>query len=185
MKISFFSVVACAPFALFMTACSDAERFPVSIDVSSAVSTPGAAPLAINAGIAGPSTSLSFGFPGEVHEIEVLKCDRGCEAMDDWGTFEQATVVWDTGVGEHEWSADEATEPRLDPPTIAGSVQYGVKPSGAGYETDVTPLSDGHYSVHMSVYGQCDQGYGHGQCLHTDRHGAAYFDVVNGSVIKR
>jgi hypothetical protein len=156
------------------------------------VSTPGATPLAIRAGsseasapVAPPlASNLTFVFPGNVHEIQVVKCGSTSSTIDDWCTCDATSVAWLTGAGEWDWALDEADEPRQHAPTIASGVHYGVQPPGAGYESDPEPLSDGRYCVHASVFGQCDQGYGLAECIHTERHGSNYFDVVGGTVIK-
>jgi hypothetical protein len=131
------------------------------------------------------SSSATFHFSGMIHELVVVECTDDCAMYDEYCSFGAATVIWQTGVGEYEWNPDGDLEPRLEPPTIATGIQYGVMPDGAGFATEAQPLLDGRYAIWMDEYDLCDTGYGQAECLHSKRYGCAYFDVIDGEVIER
>lgn len=193
MKIGHFSLFVCAPFALLMTACTqrDVDVFPVSIEVDSSVSSPSATQLASSprssrapASATLPlASSVVFAFPGRVHEIEVVKCGSPSATIDEHCSCNATSVAWLTGAGKWDWAPNQADEPRQQAPLITSGVHYGVQPAGAGYQSDPEQLSDGRYCVHVSVFGECNEGYGTAACIQNEAEGSNYFDVVDSSVI--
>lgn len=120
---------------------------------------------------------------GAVHEVVVEECDNdSCtqEVLHGEHLLGDSTVVtWETGVGEAPYLGSEWRAA----PTITGTIQYGVLPTGAGYSSAHEPLkANTTYSINAYRYGECDDR--DPQCFHITAVGGAFFRLGDSLAVE-